>query len=216
MGQLDQFAKQMFAEETEVVTHGAVTWQIPPEIGLSEVRLDGLLQVRDPSRLVTLAAPWSEAGEHDEIVVEVSCYRVGPLPFSFLWMAANELPLVDELIPFLVARSGRALDEFGRWIARRRPPEWMLRMVQIVPMTTSVRDDLMGAYPEVRAEVVATEIEKGLAHLFERRLNRPLADEEHQVLRERLARLGANRLGDVVLDLSAEALATWLANPTAT
>ena len=28
---------------------------------------------------------------------------VGPAYFPFLWIAANELPLVDELIPFLIA-----------------------------------------------------------------------------------------------------------------
>jgi hypothetical protein len=32
---------------------------------------------------------------------------------------------------------------------------------------------------------------------------------------ERLDRLGPDRLGDVVLDLDATALATWLANPNA-
>jgi hypothetical protein len=35
-------------------------------------------------------------------------------------------------------------------------------------------------------------------------------------LHDRLGRLGADRLGDVVLDLAPEALAAWLADPTAT
>jgi hypothetical protein len=35
------------------------------------------------------------------------------------------------------------------------------------------------------------------------------------VLRERWGRLGADRLGDMVLGSSAEALAAWLADPTA-
>jgi hypothetical protein len=48
LGQLDQFAKETFAEETEVVTHGAVAWQPPPEIGMFDVHLDGLLVVKDP------------------------------------------------------------------------------------------------------------------------------------------------------------------------
>ena len=33
VGQLDQFAKDTFAEETPVLTQGAVIWQLPPEIG---------------------------------------------------------------------------------------------------------------------------------------------------------------------------------------
>ena len=39
MGQLDQFAKDTFAVEAASVTHGGVSWQLPPELGMSEVRL---------------------------------------------------------------------------------------------------------------------------------------------------------------------------------
>jgi hypothetical protein len=54
------------------------------------------------------------------------CYWIDPHGQSFLWVAANELPLLDELVPFLLARSGQALDDFGRWVAPRRSPEWVL------------------------------------------------------------------------------------------
>ncbi|MDI1430717.1 hypothetical protein [Polyangium sorediatum] len=50
-----------------------------------------------------------------------------------------------------------------------------------------------------------------LAHQFERRLRRPLTPTERATLAERLLQQGAERLGDVVLDLSPEDLATWLA-----
>jgi hypothetical protein len=204
VGKLDQFAKEVFAEETPGITDGGATFQPPSELNLSEVRLDGMLLVRDPARIVGLPAPWSEASPHDEVVLELKmqgdhldlraadrallrrqarqvqrmevpettwegevplwlaashvpevlrrrrdlhriapgCYRVGPAWFSFLWIAANELPLRDELIPFLIARSGRALDEFGRWIITRRPPEWLVRMLRCLPMTTSLREEL--------------------------------------------------------------------------
>jgi hypothetical protein len=58
------------------------------------------------------------------------CYWIEPQWQRFLWIAANELPLVDELIPFLLARSGQALDEFCRWVAPRRPLDWVLNMVE--------------------------------------------------------------------------------------
>lgn len=61
-------------------------------------------------------------------------------------------------------------------------------------------------------------IEKGirsLVHLFERRLGRPLRDDERACIQERNGRLGPDRVGDVVLDLSPEALAVWLADPSA-
>lgn len=53
--------------------------------------------------------------------VAPGCYRIGPDWFSTFWIAANELPLVDELVPFLVARTGQSLDAFVRWVKARRP-----------------------------------------------------------------------------------------------
>ena len=71
MGRLDQYAKEIFAEETSAITHGGAAWQPPAELNLTEVRLDGCLLVRDPARLLDLPAPWSEACAHDEIVMDV-------------------------------------------------------------------------------------------------------------------------------------------------
>lgn len=307
MGQLDQFVKNTFAEETEVVTGGAAAWLASPEVGLSEVRGDGLLLVRDGQRLAQLAWPWPAALGHDEIfkeckmqgdhvdapamqrallrrqawqvhriegtdppwlgevplwltaphlpellrkirevkAVAAGCYRVGPSAFDFIWVAANELPLREELIPFLVARSGRALVEFGRWVLRHRPPAWILRMLQTLPMPMSVQEEflhylpptddpeieergrnltrlMLKKYPDVRHEVVEEGFEEGVekglnlfVHLVERRLGRPVTTEERQVLNDRFVR-SPEQLGDVVLDLSPKALAAWLADPAAT
>jgi hypothetical protein len=84
------------------------------------------------------------------------CYCVEPRGRSFLWIAANELPLLDELVPFLMARSGQALDEFGRWVASRRPFEWVLTMLEYLPMATLTREELLWRFgkaedPEVEA-----------------------------------------------------------------
>jgi hypothetical protein len=60
--------------------------------------------------------------------------------------------------------------------------------------------------------------EQGLAPLmrqFERVLGRALTRDERADIGERLRRLGAERLGDVVLDLDAASLAEWLADPLA-
>jgi hypothetical protein len=315
MGHLDQLAKQTFAEETEVITHGAVSFQVPPEMTLSDVRGDGLFIVHDPSRLTSLVQPWREAREHTEIVVELKmpgdhldpravqrallrrltrhvqriettdphweneepiwvvapsvpdvlrrmrkvhpiapgCFSIHPSAYAFVWIAANELPLTEELIPFLVARSGRALVEFSRWVLNRRPPIWVMRMLQIVPMTNTEREELLhylpptddpeilerrrhltelmlAKHPEVSQKLIKKGLKKGLkrgheqgiekglqalAHLFERRIGRPLTEEEHHAVHERLLKLGPDRLGDVVLDLDTKALVTWLADPNA-
>ncbi|HEU4405876.1 MAG TPA: hypothetical protein VFS43_11470 [Polyangiaceae bacterium] len=306
MGQPEQFAKQLFEEETAALTGGAFAWQGPVELGLSEVRLDGLLRLLAPERLAALAAPWSLADVSGEVVLELKlpgdhldrvaverallrrqayevrrleaasasgavveteapvplwlvaphlprwlgagpavargCYRLGHAPFSFLWVAANELPLRDELVPFLVARSGAALAEFGRWVAGRRPLAWVLRMVQLLPMSPALRDELLRYFPktddpEVRErqrhiarvlleqnpEVGQPLVERGreegreleCERLYERRLGRALSEAERAILRERWGRLGAERLGDVVLASTAEALAAWLSDPAA-
>ncbi|UQA58378.1 hypothetical protein [Polyangium aurulentum] len=52
-----------------------------------------------------------------------------------------------------------------------------------------------------------------LVHQFERRLGRPLAPCERDTLAERVRAQGAEQVGDLVLDLSAEDLATWLDEP---
>ncbi len=54
-----------------------------------------------------------------------------------------------------------------------------------------------------------------LVRLFERRIGRALTATEHDALRGRLHSLGAERLGDVVLDLAPDALALWLADTAA-
>lgn len=50
---------------------------------------------------------------------------------------------------------------------------------------------------------------------FERRLGRALDETERGTLVDRLGTLGGDRLGDVVLDLSPDELATWIADPNA-
>jgi len=55
-----------------------------------------------------------------------------------------------------------------------------------------------------------------LVHLYGRRLGRPLTAEERDALSHRLAALGADRLSDVVLDVTeAAALEAWLHDPDA-
>lgn len=212
VGDLDQLAKLLFAEETALVTAGAALWLPPMEIGLSDVRLDGLLRVQDPTRITSLGPPWNAMQSCDEAVLEVKmpgdhlgslmlqrallrrqarhvrrledehdpwddeeplwivaphvpelmttrrtlsrsapgCYEVGPSPFKFLWIAANELPLRDDLVPFLIARSGRRLVEFLRWVMNRRPPESVMRMIEILPVPPMTREELLRYFPRTQ------------------------------------------------------------------
>lgn len=111
---------------------------------------------QEPLWLVAPHVPdWLRA-QRALIAVGQACYRVEPSSFPFLWIAANDLPLRDELVPFLVARSGRALDEFARWVASRMPLAWVLGMVRFTAMSATVREELLwwvgkGEDPEVKA-----------------------------------------------------------------
>ena len=91
------------------------------------------------------------------------CYWVDPHGRSFLWIVANELPLVDELIPFLLARSGQALDEFGQWVAPRRPLDWVLTMLEYLPMSMPTRQELLQRF----APVDDPEIEARRQHILD-------------------------------------------------
>ena len=89
---------------------------------------------------------------------------------------------------------------------------------------------MLAKHPEVSQKLIKKGIKKGLkkgheqgiekglqplAHQFERRIGRPLTEEEHHSLHERLQKLGPDRLGDVVLDLDKDALVAWLSDPNA-
>jgi hypothetical protein len=121
-------------------------------------------RVEDPDAPFAGQGPiWTVAPIVSEVLRKVwkvrrtapGCYQIGPSVFPFVWIAANELPLREDLVPFLVARSGRALDDFGRWVVKRRPAEWVLDMVQYTAMSSSARVQVANSIetdePEVQA-----------------------------------------------------------------
>ncbi len=293
MGHRDQFAKTIFDEETEAATAGALAWEMGPEIGLHEIRADGLLHVRAQESLATLSAPWCFARE-DEVLLEMKmqgdhigphrfyrallrrqarelqrceqtlqkdwvspqglwviaahvpgwlsgsdvltltkeaegCYRLSPMFFDTLWIAANELPLHEALIPFLVARTHSALTEFARWVIDRRPLEWLERMLEVLPMSDAQlqeilkyippTDDaerlrkrqlftrrLLELTPSVREEVLHQGRAEVLARLCHKRLGRSLTELESYALVQQLTKLGQDELSDRILELDVPAL----------
>ncbi|WP_437953749.1 hypothetical protein WME98_25875 [Sorangium sp. So ce296] len=80
----------------------------------------------------------------------------------------------------------------------------------------SIRDEARKeALPEGLKEGLRAGQLQALATQFEKKLDRPLAETERSVLAERSDRLGLDRLDDVRLALSTDALAAWLADPAA-
>lgn len=165
------------------------------------------------------------------------CRRIGPHDHDVLWIAADELPLRVELLPFLFVRSERRLSELVDWALTVKGPDWVAGVLQMLPMSPDVTEELqfhvptdpaeqrrikaellrrwLRQLPEGGDELVEQAALQRLQHQFERRLSRPLTPSEQETLHQRLTSLGSNRLGDVVLDLDATALAAWLADPAA-
>ena len=208
MGALDQIAKATFALETEDITGGAIAWEGPQEVGLHEVRLDGLLAVRDPGRASGLAPPWREASRHEDVVVEVKmpgdhlnalairraelrraawhvrrneqkganwrgsvglwlvaprvpevlrsiselheigpgCHAMGHPGAVSIWIAANDLPLEVELVPFLLARSGKKREELREWADRLDLKNLVRSMIEMERMDEARRQAILKEY----------------------------------------------------------------------
>lgn len=94
-----------------------------------------------------------------------------------------------------------------------------MRREQLLKATEALHEEFVQVTREegVR-EGVRHGVERGLAptaHLFARKMGRPLSGRERAIIAERLNSLGPERLGDVALDLDGPALAAWLANPRA-
>lgn len=154
-------------------------------------------------------------------------------------VVVSELPRTRETLTLRVFGRGATLAQAAREVAAlpRRAPERR----HIAPLLVSLRRTI----ERVQATGLRTEEEKELlvhgqkvidafdaienkgwkrgreqglqplVHQLTRRLGRPLTDRERATVVRRLDTLGPDRLGDVVLDLDAAALATWLANPRA-
>ena len=149
------------------------------------------------------------------------CYWVDPPRRTFLWIAANELPLRDELVPFLMARSGQALDEFGRWVAPRRPFEWVLTMLEYLPMSTLTREDLLWRFgkaedPEIEArrqrilEVLLEASPKTQQRLFEKGQLTEARDALRDVLAQRQLTASADEDARIEACTDLPTLKRWL------
>jgi hypothetical protein len=152
--------------------------------------------------------------------VAPGCWRIGPGIHETLWISANELPLRRDLVPFLVARSGRALLEFLLWAAQSRGHEWTLNVVKELDMSAETvseiidvpADDeaqnrikteftrkLLALYPdaanEIREKVILEGIEKGM----EKGIEKGAAQTLSRQFERRLARpLTANEHDELV------------------
>ena len=104
-------------------------------------------------------------------------------------------------------------------LKKKHQPELLEMIKSHVPRNVVMQNWL---YKEGKADGVSWGREVGrqegrqeglapLLHLFARRLGRPITEAEERRIASRLRKVGPNKLGDVALDLSREALIAWLA-----
>lgn len=176
--------------------------------------------------------------EKNFILKEISpaIYRIEPASYEVYLVISNELEVREDLIPFLVTRTGQKLVDFCRWFYVTRP-ERGEEFLELAPMSDAQHEALMDELKEpelaerlrrkrrlaetmaeitgLQGELVQEGQKKTLTHQFEKRLARPLSEAESLQLSEKIVRLGADRVSDVVLELTKDALALWLSDPAA-
>jgi len=142
------------------------------------------------------------------------------LVFAPLAVDADERSLPQVIDALRARTSRRQMEELGVVMSVLADADKRKRGLRSVITSLLPEEAVMESwvYKQGKEKGQQEGIEKGIglvAHLFERRLARPLDSAERGALIRRLDTLGPERLGDVVFDLSAEALAAWLAAPDA-
>ncbi|KYF71611.1 hypothetical protein BE11_34250 [Sorangium cellulosum] len=160
-------------------------------------------------------------------------YRAGP-GWRVDLVVIAELPRTRDTLLLRLLGAGAVLRDAIRDLAalpddaweRSIALPWLVRLRFETPAEPSAR-----AADDAEEEEIVTEVQQWfeqlkqslrdegqlltLARQFEKKLGRPLAEAERSVLAERLDHLGPDRLDDVRLELPADALAAWLADPAA-
>jgi hypothetical protein len=195
-------------------------WAMPPLWGISAGRPDGILE-----RFGFERAPEGPAGH----------YRTPAPGWLVRMIVVSELPRVRDTILLrllgyrLVRRQAmedlKALPDDA--LERRVVQPWLVRLkldleaadpTMLSPEDKEIAMDVQEWFKEYEGNLAKRFKAEGLAEglrplvrLFERRLGRGLTEAERSRLTERIQEQGAEQVGDLVLDLSAEDLATWLA-----
>jgi hypothetical protein len=128
----------------ELLLHRRQSWQA------AQLRKDGAYALQPDAWIVAAHVPeWASSATSPWRWEQVAsgCYALQPSWFSLLWIASNELPLDEALLPFLVTRRGRPLVDFCAWALEHRPVAWVWRMLQYVPMTETQREELLRYFP---------------------------------------------------------------------
>lgn len=122
--------------------------------------------------------------------------------WPLLWIAhaeRRELEVLQPGVAPVIYRSGAEVP---------LPPELHKHDLHAVPVAALFDERIAGQYADGWVRVHT------LSRVFIRKLGRPLTPPEMETLLQSLATIGSDRLTDLALDLTPDALATWLTDPT--
>ncbi len=139
------------------------------------------------------------------------------LIFAPLAVDASEQSLPQVIEALRARTSRRQMEELSVAMSVLADADTRKRGLRAVITSLLPEDVIMESwvYKQGKAKGQQEGIVGLLSRRLERRLSRPLTSPENEALVRRLGTLGSDRLGDLVFDLSPEALAAWVAAPDA-
>lgn len=166
-----------------------------------------------------------------------SCHKATSSLFDLYFVSSNLLPLEEVLIPFLVTRDGAPLDDFFRWVATKRPQDWISLLLDVFTMPQDFVDEVMDIVASVndpnrmaRREVITKQFFKSdpdlkakfdlearheaqlemLQNMLVLKLGRATTKKEGAFFEQELTRLGADDIGKRLMEKDKKELVAWL------
>jgi hypothetical protein len=130
------------------------------------------------------------------------------------WLIRLSFEVPAEMVAGLPGEERELIMETREWYEQFNARRLKEAMQEALPK--AMQEALPKAVQEALQEAKEGWQLETIARLCGRRLGRPLTETEHAALADRLARLGQERVEDVILSFSADALGAWLADPNAT
>ena len=166
-----------------------------------------------------------------------ACHKATSSLFDLYFVSSNLLPEEEVLIPFLVTRDGAPLDNFFRWVATKRPLDWISVLLDVFTMPQDFVDEVMDIVAQVndpnrmaRREVITKHFFKSdpdlkdkfdqaakqealletLQKMLVHKLGRALTKKEGAFFAQELTRGVAEDVGNRIVEKEKKELIAWL------
>ncbi len=156
------------------------------------------------------------------------CYRWAKEHFTALWIGSNELPLCDELVPFLITRTGRPLRDFVEWVIEKKSWPLLEDLVRSLPMLRSqVKFDyshedeeskrnalswifgFMEDWPDIREAITKPAVESAVESAVEMGALREARDAVRRILQLRMLDVRSEQVAKIEACMNLDTLHRW-------